>query len=164
VGRLFDAWAYFLGRGHRAGYEGEPAIRLEDLAEPGEKGTFTISVVEDPTNKDLLRIDWRGWVQETGESLARGIAPAVLAARFHNSLVASSLEVARRLGLQTVVLSGGCFQNRWLSERLEQSLTAEGFRVLTHQRVPPGDGGLAVGQVWAAALSGSLWEKPRKRN
>jgi hydrogenase maturation protein HypF len=129
------------------------------LAYPAEKGTFTIALVEESTGKGLLRIDWREWVRETQNSLARGTAPSVLAARFHNSLVAASLEVARRLGLHTVVLSGGCFQNRWLSERLEQSLTAEGFRVLTHRRVPPGDGGLAVGQVWSAALSGKLSAK-----
>jgi hydrogenase maturation protein HypF len=159
AGRLFDAWAFFLGLGDRAGYEGEPPIRLEDLAYPAEKGTFTIALVEESTGKGLLRIDWREWVRETQNSLARGTAPSVLAARFHNSLVAASLEVARRLGLHTVVLSGGCFQNRWLSERLEQSLTAEGFRVLTHRRVPPGDGGLAVGQVWSAALSGKLSAK-----
>jgi len=63
-----------------------------------------------------------------------------------------SLDIARRAGLETIVLGGGCFQNRLLAERVTGLLARDGFRVLTHRRVPPGDGGLAVGQVWAAAL------------
>ena len=51
-----------------------------------------------------------------------------------------------------VVLAGGCFQNRLLTERVTDLLARDGFRVLTHRRVPPGDGGLAVGQIWAATL------------
>ena len=71
---------------------------------------------------------------------------------FHNTLASGSLEIARRVGLNTVVLGGGCFQNRLLTERVTGRLQQSGFRVLTCQRVPPGDGGLAVGQIWAAAL------------
>ena len=58
----------------------------------------------------------------------------------------------RRAGLKTVVLGGGCFQNRLLAERMTQFLMNNGFRVLASHRVPPGDGGLAVGQIWAATL------------
>ena len=55
-------------------------------------------------------------------------------------------------GLDTVVLGGGCFQNARLSAGVETRLTRAGFRVLTPRRIPPGDGGIAVGQLWATAL------------
>ena len=76
----------------------------------------------------------------------------MLAARFHNGLAQVCLEIAWRVGLETVVLGGGCFQNARLTHRVETLLSGLGFRVLTPRRVPAGDGGLAVGQLWAAAL------------
>jgi hydrogenase maturation protein HypF len=97
-------------------------------------------------------LDWRPWVSETLRRLARGDRPAEIAGCFHNTLARGSLLIARRAGLETVVLSGGCFQNRLLAERVSSMLSGDGFRVLTHCRVPPGDGGLAAGQLWAAAL------------
>jgi hydrogenase maturation protein HypF len=91
-------------------------------------------------------------VAETRRRLARGHSASTLAACFHNALALGSLQLARRAGLETIVLSGGCFQNRLLAERMTDLLVRAGFRVLTHRRVPPGDGGLAVGQIWAATL------------
>ncbi len=154
AGRLFDAWASLLGVVQRSAYEAEAAMRLEDLADRAEQGSFEVPVVEQPGHDgdSLFRLDWRLWVVETRQRLARGEAASTLAAYFHNSLALGSLEIARRVGRKTVVLSGGCFQNRLLSERVAGLLEGDGFRVLTHQRVPPGDGGLAVGQIWAAAM------------
>jgi hydrogenase maturation protein HypF len=84
--------------------------------------------------------------------LESGISPGKLAARFHNALARGCLDVAHAVGRESVALSGGCFHNRLLAERVEALLARDGFRVLTHRRVPPGDGGLAVGQLWAAAF------------
>ncbi len=152
AGRLSDAWASLLGIAHQSAYEAESAMRFEDLADPGEQGSFDVSLVDDPGEggNSLLRVDWRPWLAETRLRLAQGQSVATLAACFHNSLAASGLQVARRVGLETIVLSGGCFQNRLLAEQLTGLLQRGGFRVLTHRRVPPGDGGLAVGQIWAA--------------
>ena len=58
--------------------------------------------------------------------------------------------VAVRVGLERVVLSGGCFQNRYLLECAVRCLEAGGFRPYWHQRIPPNDGGIATGQVFAA--------------
>jgi hydrogenase maturation protein HypF len=80
-----------------------------------------------------------------------GTGPAVIAARFHNGLAESVVEVARRTGENRVVLSGGCFQNRYLTERVVRRLREEGFRPYWHQRVPPNDGGIALGQIAVAA-------------
>src|SRR5512135_211985 len=153
AGRLFDAWAALLGLAERSSYEAEAAIRLEEIADEGEPGAPPVAVVEDSAD-GLLRIDWRPWVAEALRLRRQGVAPSVLSARFHNALAQGCLEVARRAGIGTVALSGGCFQNRFLAERVEGRLARDGFRVLTHRRVPPGDGGLAVGQLWACALGG----------
>ncbi|MGQ9813868.1 MAG: carbamoyltransferase HypF, partial [Candidatus Roseilinea sp.] len=72
---------------------------------------------------------------------------SVLAARFHNTLVEMIVAVARRVNEPRVILTGGCFQNRYLLERAIQRLRDEGFRPYWHQRVPPNDGGIALGQV-----------------
>jgi hydrogenase maturation protein HypF len=73
-------------------------------------------------------------------------------------LAEAIVEVAKRVGEERVVLSGGCFQNRYLTERAVRRLQAEGFRAYWHQRVPPNDGGIAVGQV-SAALRGIITNK-----
>jgi hydrogenase maturation protein HypF len=151
AGRLFDAWAALVGSSQVSSYEAEAALRIEALAETvaGPVEPFEPRVVDD---HGLLRLDWRGWVAKTQRALAAGNTPARLAARFHEGLAAGILEVARRAAIGTVVLSGGCFLNRRLSERTVALLADHGFRVLTHRRIPPGDGGLAIGQLWAAGL------------
>jgi hydrogenase maturation protein HypF len=73
-----------------------------------------------------------------------------ISAKFHNALVEVIVAVARRIGEARVVLSGGCFQNRYLTERAVERLRTEGFQPYWHQRVPPNDGGIALGQVVAA--------------
>ena len=74
---------------------------------------------------------------------------STIAAKFHNTLAELIVETAARVGKQRVVLSGGCFQNRYLSERVISRLEAEGFHPYWHQRVPPNDGGIALGQIFA---------------
>jgi hydrogenase maturation protein HypF len=86
------------------------------------------------------------------EELVRRIpAGGPVAALFHNALVEWIVEVARGSGVRQVVLSGGCFQNRYLTERAAAKLEALGFAVYTHQRVPANDGGIALGQAVLAA-------------
>ncbi|HKM52014.1 MAG TPA: carbamoyltransferase HypF [Isosphaeraceae bacterium] len=154
AGRLFDAWASLLGVAHQSAFEAEAAMRLEDLADPAELSVFDVEVGPGPRKEPGLSwcLDWRPWVSETLRRLARGDRPAEIAGCFHNSLANGSLIIARHAGVETVVLSGGCFQNRLLAERVSSLLSGDGFRVLTHRQVPPGDGGLAAGQLWAAAL------------
>jgi hydrogenase maturation protein HypF len=83
--------------------------------------------------------------------LHRQEPPAIMAARFHNGLVAGILAVAQQLGQKRVALTGGCFQNRWLTERTVDRLTRAGFEVLLHRQVPPNDGCISLGQVVVAA-------------
>jgi hydrogenase maturation protein HypF len=82
----------------------------------------------------------------------RGKIPlAQISAKFHNGLTEGILSIARLAAQQRVVLSGGCFQNRYLTEHTIQRLREEGFRPYWHQRVPPNDGGIALGQIVAAS-------------
>ena len=89
-------------------------------------------------------------IQAILSDVNRGVSVGEISAKFHNTLVESIIAVARHAGEDRVVLSGGCFQNRYLTERAVQRLRAEGFLPYWHQRVPPNDGGVALGQVIAA--------------
>src|SRR6185503_5820816 len=67
----------------------------------------------------------------------------------HNTLAATVVSMARLHEEPAVVLSGGCFQNRRLTERVVTALRRAGFRPYWHQRIPPNDGGIALGQIAA---------------
>ena len=129
AGRLFDAWAALLGIAHHSAYEAEAAMRFEDLADRSEQGAFEVSIVDHSGagESPLHRLDWRPWVAETRRRLAQGHSPSSLAACFHNALAVGSLHIARRAGLETIVLGGGCFQNRLLTERVTDLLGARWF-------------------------------------
>jgi hydrogenase maturation protein HypF len=81
---------------------------------------------------------------------AKGVPPPILAARFHNALAETVAAVANKVGMSTVALTGGCFQNRLLTHRCRAALANQGHRVLVHRQVPPNDGGLALGQLAVA--------------
>ncbi len=85
----------------------------------------------------------------------RSSLPETFRAKFHNTLVEMMVRVAKESSEEKVALSGGCFQNRYLTERAVRRLREEGFRPYWHQRVPPNDGGNSLGQVVAAARENS---------
>ncbi len=150
MGRLFDAVASLLGVRQRARYEAQAAIELEALAAPGEHGAYPVELgAGEPAIIDPAPV-----VRGIAEDLARGVAVPVVAARFHASVVAMIVRVSRqvrdRTGLRRVVLSGGVFQNVTLVERARGALGAAGFEVFSHHRVPPNDGGIALGQAAVA--------------
>ena len=88
------------------------------------------------------------------DDLRAGVAPAVIAARFHNGVAAliedGCVLLRERHGLGTVALSGGVFQNLILAHQVVARLEARGFRVLVHSRVPCNDGGISLGQAVVA--------------
>jgi hydrogenase maturation protein HypF len=95
--------------------------------------------------------DWEPLVRAILADRAAGEPVARIAARFHNSLADLAVAMARHAALRDVILSGGCFQNALLAERVRSRLLEAGFSVFTHHTVPPGDGGIALGQVFVAA-------------
>jgi len=150
AGRLFDAVAALLGLCQVSNFEGEAAMAVE-FAAGRARGTVTLppAVVRETTGP--LVIDWQPPLTALIEQRLAGSAPEPLAAALHDALSAAIVEVAGRVGLQRVALTGGCFQNAILTERTVDRLRAAGFAPYWHHRIPPNDGGLAVGQVAFAA-------------
>jgi hydrogenase maturation protein HypF len=155
VGRLFDAAASLAGLRQQVRFEGQAAMDLEFALE----GTATAEAYDFPirsghaprsTLPAPLLLDWSPMVEAILADLKRRVPIAQISARFHNALAEAIVAVAKRVGQPRVVLSGGCFQNRYLTERSVQRLQEEGFRPYWHQRVPPNDGGISLGQVVAA--------------
>lgn len=148
AGRLFDAVAAILGIRLTTQFEGQAAMELE-WAIGGEKTDesypFRIEVKD-----GILIVNWQPIVEAILADIAGGATPGRLAARFHNTLSETIVAVAERVGERGVVLSGGCFQNRYLTERTVHRLVDVGRTPYWHQRIPPNDGGIALGQIMAA--------------
>ncbi len=132
-------------------YEGQAAIELEQLAEPGETGCYPARITAGPP----LRISGASLIEAALGDLARGAGLPVISARFHNGVADAITRACALLAsahdLDTVALSGGVFQNLLLTDRVADQLSAAGLRVLTHHRVPCNDGGISLGQAAAVA-------------
>lgn len=153
MGRLFDAVASLLGVRHRVDYEGQAAIELEVLA--SHEPLYT----QEPLLR--LRIGPDGVLDPTAmlvalvAALRDGAKPARLAAAFHSAVAVGVAEVVDRVAGRTrlVGLTGGVFQNVLLLKTCRRLLERAGFTVLAHHKVPPNDGGLALGQAAVATLT-----------
>jgi len=147
AGRLCDGVAALLGLHLRSSFEGQAAMALEFLADPAVRDAYPLPL----EGHDPAVLDWRPTIEAILDDLAREVSREIVAARFHNALVEGIAAVTREVGETRVALSGGCFQNRWLLERAAEALERSGFEVLLHRRVPPGDGGVSLGQIAVAA-------------
>ena len=152
MGRLFDAVAALCGVRTTVNYEGQAAAELEAIADRREEGAYPLPLTGEP-----LLLDARETVAAALRDLSAG--PAIVSARFHNAVAAATAAACRRAaaahGLDTVVLSGGVFQNRLLLERTAAALDGMGLRVLVPERLPPNDGGISYGQAAVAAALGA---------
>jgi hydrogenase maturation protein HypF len=149
AGRLFDAVASLLGLCNKAAYEGEAAMMLEfAIAGIQTEDVYPFEIGE---SESILVLDWQPAIAHLLADKDRGVPISTIAARFHNTLVEMIVAVTKRISQPKVALSGGCFQNKYLTERTITRLRAEGFHPYWHQRVPPNDGGIALGQIVAAA-------------
>lgn len=153
IGRLFDAVASLVGLRDRVNYEGQAAVELEALAARGESdGGYPFEVL----SGEPLLLDPRPLVRQVVREVACSVEPARIAWRFHATLAAMVVTVCERLRAlgspSVVVLSGGVFQNAILLREAFRRLGEAGFRVYRHRLVPPGDGGLSLGQLAVAAF------------
>ncbi|HEX8866080.1 MAG TPA: Sua5/YciO/YrdC/YwlC family protein, partial [Lentzea sp.] len=148
AGRLFDAAAALLDVRDVITYEGQAAAELEHLADPSTSDGY-------PCRTGGLVLRGEDLLRALVANLGAGVDPGVIAARFHNGLadavVACCSAAREETGLNVVALSGGVFQNAVLLRRTVDGLERGGFRVLTHRRVPPNDGGISLGQAAVAA-------------
>jgi len=149
AGRLFDAVAAILALHLGPQFEGQAAMELEWAGAGIETDeAYPVRISEEPST---LVLDWEPLVWQVLADLSGDVPVAQIAARFHNTLVEGIVAVAEQVGEERIVLTGGCFQNRYLTERTVRRLRAEGFHPYWHQRIPPNDGGIALGQVVAAS-------------
>jgi hydrogenase maturation protein HypF len=158
MGRLFDAVAALMGLRPRVTYEAQAAIELEALARSVPRGEAPIYEVDiGPDASGALVIDPAPLIAALMAAKASGTPTAVLAAAFHESIglaaASAAVDLANARGLHTVALTGGVFQNVRLAEIVEEALVRAGLEVLTHQIVPPNDGGISIGQAAVAAAT-----------
>ena len=151
AGRYFDAIGALVLERPDAAFEGQIALAWNGVADDREGGGYPFIIDDSATP---WSIDLRLMVHAIVDDLAARVPPPVIAARFHNTLVeatAVAVESAARVhGELPVALSGGCFQNPRLAESLIARLSPR-FDVHLNRRVPPGDGGIALGQAAVAA-------------
>ncbi|MFF3619541.1 carbamoyltransferase HypF [Streptomyces sp. NPDC002467] len=166
MGRLYDAVSSLAGVCHHAGYEAQAAIELEAAAVAAADGSgpayrFALRApgadTADPDTAPPLTADPGPVLAAVVADVRAGTPPTVIAARFHAAVAAlvgeSCLAARGRHGLDTVALTGGVFANSTLSSACSRLLREHGFTVLRHHRVPPNDGGLALGQLMVAAAT-----------
>lgn len=147
MGRLFDAVASLCDLCHESRFEGQAAMRLERAAVAHGGPPLELSLPL-ATRDGHRMLDWRPMIARIVDALYTGVAPGAIALGFHEALANAIVAVAHEIGNETIVLSGGCFQNRLLSENAIYRLKDAGFRVYRHHAVPPNDGGISVGQAW----------------
>lgn len=146
-GRLFDAAAcLILGHSHSA-YEGQAAMCLESICDPATQATYSFAVDE---TRVPHKIDWRPVFQAVVSDRRTGLPRGIMAMKFHRGLANLVKEVALNNPWLPVVLQGGVFQNRVLTELIAEGWPADGAPLGLPGRIPPNDGGLAVGQLVGA--------------
>jgi hydrogenase maturation protein HypF len=155
AGRLFDAIASLSGLRQKMQFEGQAAMELEFAAaldKTEEAYPFAITGAKPSGSlEEITIIDWEPLIQAVLEDVHDAIPLAKISKKFHNTLGSMIVAIAQQAGEESIVLTGGCFQNRILLESAVERLTAAGFRAYWHQRVPANDGGIALGQIVAAS-------------
>jgi len=156
LGRLFDGVAAILGVRHHATFEGQAAMALETIAADCTNYLKASRLYDcELFTSDVCEISVASIISGIVRDWQNGLSPADISTRFHLSLIQIYSKLCDLIryetGLNRVVLSGGAFQNAILLKGLMEGLRRKGFRVYTHRRLPPNDGGISLGQALAAA-------------
>lgn len=162
TGRLFDAVASLVGLCHINTYEGQAPMELESLIWRTGKHDDTYPGKLDE-QRDGIVIDTVPLIQSIVRDIERGRDKGYISCKFHNTVAQYALDVCRRIreieGITCTALSGGVFQNKYLTEKLVALLEEEGFTVYSHKLVPPNDGCISLGQVAVAAHRQSIKDR-----
>jgi len=149
MGRLFDCVSAMLGVTMEITFEAEAAINLENIAAPGVKGHYPYGI----TDAEPRVIQVSDTLSAIMSEKKRGISKGLISAKFHNTVAAFSLDLARRVrdetGISQVCFSGGVFQNRYLLNLMIKRFTNADFMVHVHRQLPNNDGCISYGQVIA---------------
>jgi len=156
-GRLFDAIAALLGIRLDSDFEGQAAMEVEAVARQWQGREGHNQRPEEPVEKDgLFIINSSAFIKGMLRDLHGGKSIPELAMGFHTWLIDSLTITINRLaaagGIRTVVLSGGCLQNRIIMEGLFDTLEQDGFQIFTGEEAPVNDGGISLGQAVIGGL------------
>ncbi len=158
VGRLFDCVSSLLGICNYITYDAEGAILLENIIDEDEEGSYDYRI---KNNDGCLQIDYREIIENVLLDILKGVDKSIISARFHNTLIRITVDMVIIIGklydLNTVVLSGGCFENTYLSRNILERLRGEGFETYYNQQVPTNDSGISIGQL---AIAGTRFSCP----
>ncbi len=147
LGRFFDGIAAMLGIRSHVAFEGQAAMELEMAAE-----TWTGDLYEYAwSSEEPVLVDPHPIITGVVRDIEKGVPSSMVSGKFHATLMAMFTDlcqvIRKKTGLSRVALSGGCFQNAILLSGLSKRLGERGFHVLTHEKVPANDGGIALGQA-----------------
>jgi hydrogenase maturation protein HypF len=155
AGRLFDAVASLSGLRQLIKFEGQAAMELEfAIGSEETEQEYPVAVTQPSDSQSEqpgMIVDWEPLVRAILQDVDEGASPARISRMFHNTLGSVIVAVAKHVAEERVVLTGGCFQNKFLLEHAVRKLEREGFRPYWHQRIPPNDGGISLGQIVAAS-------------
>ena len=150
VGRYFDGFGALVLNRPISTYEGQIAIAWDYIANDAVHDAYPFALDRSETP---MEVDLRPTVRAAVEDVLAGCSPADVSARFHNTLVNLTGEVLggllAEIGDVPVALTGGVFQNAWIANGVGRNLTSK-IQLLRHSEVPPGDGGIALGQALIA--------------
>ncbi len=156
AGRLFDAVAAIINHRQRVKFEGQAAMELEFALDGiNTEQTYELRIAKcglpnNPEVHSALIFDWQPMILALIEDAQNQVPVGEISAKFHNTLVEALMAIATEVGEERIALTGGCFQNRYLTERAVARLREQGFRPYWHQRIPPNDGGISLGQAFAS--------------
>ena len=147
AGRLFDAASALLDLCTHSSFHAEAPMRLENIVTTRTRDVYPY---DDGTEISMIPA-----FQAMVDEVTVGVEVGLISTKFHNTvteiIVHRVAEISRESGIRTVALSGGTFQNRYLSSMVESSLLNDRFRVLVPVQLPSNDGGIALGQLMVAA-------------
>ncbi|MCJ7814125.1 MAG: carbamoyltransferase HypF [Candidatus Atribacteria bacterium] len=159
-GRLFDAVSSIIGIRDEISYEGQAAMELESFCASGIKERYKFSIYKEG---EKFIIDPQEIFINIIEELKRGIGKDVIAAKFHNTVAEFTLHLCGKIRedirINKIALSGGVFQNKYLTEKVVYLLEDKGFKVFIQRKVPTNDGGISLGQAVVAGSEESVFSE-----
>ena len=161
MGRLFDGVSILLGGPHTISFEGQAAMYLEQLAEQAlsrQKSICTYPVII-KYNHAIKMINWQNMMVLLLHDLSAGYPLSILALKFHFWCAKIVTQIVKYNSNNTVILSGGVFQNKLLTELCFADLNVAGYQVFSNEKIPANDSGLALGQISKVKYNNSIKKK-----
>jgi hydrogenase maturation protein HypF len=158
VGRIFDAIASLLNICQISEYEGQAGMQLEFLA--NQSKTADYYEFEIINQEETLIIAWKNIIKNLLTDIKNKVKIPIIAAKFHNTLSEIILRITTEMNQKKVIITGGCFQNKYLTETTIKTLKKQEILVYWSQRIPANDGGIALGQIIAAQRELNLLRYP----